>query len=1078
MSGKTSSGSNDFYGHIAGIPCVGQLDFLWGYMVNNELVWPKAKLWDTKIYKRHTAVIFTDGNVYQASQKTSTDPNAFPWTLLAIPWTAGTYHVGDTRLYSGFVWTAVATTSVAPPTSIPPEENNRLETQDQTPVNGWVYVCTPQTWVSGSGSNFWAANSLVAWKGRLYTTPTGTKAEPPNSPWVLWKVDRASSPNPLKITVEDRGEIFQYWGTPDQTLDTVDEAILAALGHPDYKDLPVTMLKSFLFGTSQTNPPDVVVLGGRKPVQTLITGAATDFDADWNINPWCYIAEKLTHPKFGLGLKNSIFNQTAWQSEADRCAANPELYYISPMLTSLTNVRNLVADLLGYPDGIIFWTVIGLLSAGHWPHNEAAPAFTAANTIDINDVLREIAPTSNGWDDTSSSAVVSFQDIQGGFKDRPAIAPNLFNMAITQRIKSEQFDRPFITRFAQASAWASERAKIAGDQKSGGSIPVRAEKASTIEPGSIFLLTNDEFSLSEPQRCTKKVTSLSKGEITLSHETERGLSPQPFSPTAPNPSEAQGPLPATVRNFAAVQLPSALAGEANTLAVITGRENDFTSSMEIWFKQADAISFQKLGTNRGFAVVGTLATDANDEIFTGTPGADNTTFVTVGAVTQGNTYDLGNTNFWRAQVFYSVNSSGIPHSTGTEGIDYILDPSTGTLKIVTGGNIPTGYYVNVKLWQTLAIYYNANTPQTDLDAISSVPTQDEIDDGQILLFAVRADNPALFEIMSVRSVTSEGMDTAVNKPVIFVNVLRTQFGTLYGGDGSYVWGTNPNDVIMIIKKSSLTPLSHENFPFYHDHGTTINLRLAPASAWVQADIDDLYDPASNPEGLSTAFDYSFNDLYAPTVSLLQIVRNGGQIAGWGVVSFITTDSIQILLNVQARNNNLAHITITGLRGDEQTTLYSSNLKPQSSQNVLIQLKFPRPGGWRLRINALDLAGNNVAFLTPDDGTIILVGGTPTTSVSPCLETWAVVGSQVTGLKFGIFSYNSLTLFWQVKPRGTAPNAQGAGGGVWHSISSWNALASGYDSAAIPNFAAGQTLYAYTTTSGQANSDTIQFNIDQ
>src|SRR5579885_1626301 len=100
-SGKSGGGSKDYYGHAAGIICQGQLDFIWGLMVNNNVVWPKVSLWDSKIYKKNLTVIYTDGNVYQASEKTNTDPPAFPWTLFAIPWLAGTYHSGDRRLYMG-----------------------------------------------------------------------------------------------------------------------------------------------------------------------------------------------------------------------------------------------------------------------------------------------------------------------------------------------------------------------------------------------------------------------------------------------------------------------------------------------------------------------------------------------------------------------------------------------------------------------------------------------------------------------------------------------------------------------------------------------------------------------------------------------------------------------------------------------------------------------------------------------------------------------------------------------------------------------------------------------------------------
>ena len=479
--GGGGSGVKDFYGHAAWELCQGQIDSIWGLMVDNQLVWPEAQSWDAGIYPANKTVIYTDGNVYTTTAKTNIDPPTFPWTMLAIPWVAGTTTAGNDVLYAGQVWQARVNTTTTPPSTT---ADPTLPVQPAPSLGDWKYVCTPEDWSGGIPSTFWPANSIVAHEGRLYTTPSGTKATPPASPWVLFKLDLSGNPTHLTVTNAQTGQSgsgagdwYLYKGTATQTLDTGGEAILSALGHPPYRNRAVLVAKNVKFGSSMTNPPTPRLLAIRKPVQSLITGSATDLDADWQANPWCVLAELLTHPIYGLGLASSWFDATTWQAEADRCAANPQLHYISPMITSLKNVRDIVAELLSYPDAFVFWSVVGTLLAGHWPHGEAGPTFNTANTINRDVMISEPAWSSDLWAGTDNSVEVAFDDIQAGFKNRPVPASNLFNMAITRRVLSTKVDRPFIVRSAQAAAWASEFSKVMADQTIASSrVTCRAER--------------------------------------------------------------------------------------------------------------------------------------------------------------------------------------------------------------------------------------------------------------------------------------------------------------------------------------------------------------------------------------------------------------------------------------------------------------------------------------------------------------------------------------------------------------------------------------------------------------------------
>src|SRR5579871_1602948 len=85
MSGaKSPGGSKNYYGHCAGIVCQGQLDFISGLLINNELVFPNAAIWDSQIFKSSRTVVYVDGNAYKTSIETNDLPPNFPWTIIAF----------------------------------------------------------------------------------------------------------------------------------------------------------------------------------------------------------------------------------------------------------------------------------------------------------------------------------------------------------------------------------------------------------------------------------------------------------------------------------------------------------------------------------------------------------------------------------------------------------------------------------------------------------------------------------------------------------------------------------------------------------------------------------------------------------------------------------------------------------------------------------------------------------------------------------------------------------------------------------------------------------------------------------
>lgn len=1083
-SGKSSGGSKDFHGHCAGIVCQGKLDFIWGLLINNELVYPTAALWDSKIYQSGRQTLYTDGNVYKAGAKTDQVPPNFPWALYATAWASGGsgYSKNDLVVSSGFVFSSLINSNTATPPVTATSDAN------------WLYVSTPDTWATISSHHFWESGSIVAQNGRLYVTNADTNSQPPNSPWTLWKIDRSASPNPLKMTVTKNsrygtnagpGDWYLYWGTSDQVLDASGEAILTALGHPPYRNRAVIMGKDVLFGTMTATPPNVQVLGGRIPVQSLIVDNtavvgydSTAPDADWQINPWTALAELLTHPVIGLGLPLSWFDAASWQAEADRCGANPSLYYISPMITSLRQVSDVVSDLLGYPDAFILWSVVATLIAGHWPHGDAPPTFNAQNTVNQNNIETPIAWDSQGWEASYNSITLMFQDIQAAFSDRPVAAPNLFNLQAIRRVQPLRMDRPHIVRLNQALAWATEAAKIAGDRIRRGELTAKAENLPNVSPGSLFLLTDDMLGVSEVQRCTRRTISGSNTRVKIQHETERGISPQPYSPTSTNPTTQQGPAPALIQNYAVAQLPNSLAGVSNSIAILAGRQNDVTTDVNIWFRQADGSAFQQIGTNSAFAVPGILAVDIDSEIVIGS-GNDSVQTIALGTVTQGNTYSIGQTGFWKYQVYYSALSSGAGGTFVTEGTDFTVDPDTGNINVISGGAIPDGDYLFVKLWNTIAIAYDPATPTKDVDDISAPLTQDEINDRDLLVFAFQSGNPSLFEIMTVQSVQAVGTDsnpdTRVNgKSVLFLKVNRAQFGTLIGGDGSYSFGFA--DSVFIIPRRAVNSLTHAAFPGLASSESSATFILAPDSAWVNAEASDIYDPANNPSGLSTEFSYTFGNIFSPSVTWILQQQNGSNISSFSG-AFLTTDNFYFSFQMNASpGGKIVAASLTGMIGEQQVTLWSQTYDPSTQQNAAVAFQLTTPGLWSLSLN-----------VRCDDGTQInaplaLVGSTTPVQmqVNTVSTTYAPtpilvdgdyrrVGQFVTALKFGPLP-TGLTVLYQLQPRGTAYNPSG-----WSTASTTSGGGTFYGT--VPNFVKGnKTLYAKCQKSGSTDSPIVSWNL--
>lgn len=939
MNGKQQpQGTRTVYGTCAGIISLGPLDFVWGIMINNTLVWPTASIWSLSNWQVNQ-VLLVSGTAYQTPIATTVDPPGAPWVLYASPWSAGTYAANSKVVRGGAVWLTLAINNLAPPAA-PPSANQRgtgFGLTGSFTSNGWTFVGAPQVFATSAQ---WGINSIVAWLGRLYTNPAATTAIPPTAPWRLWYQPRAGFPNPLKITIGGYGDAYIYWGTSNQTLDTVNEQTLNQLNHPAYRYRAVLVIKDFLFGTETTVAPDIQVLGGRTPNQTLITGASATMDADWQVNPWCVLAEMLTDPVIGLGLPSSFFDPTTWQAEADRCALNPQLYYISPVYTSLTKVRDLVGQLMGYPDTFIFWNAIGKLQAGHWPHGENAPAFDNTTTVNRDVLVNELSGTSEGWGGTFNNIEVSFDDIQAAFKNRSVTAPNLFNKNLTKRLLAQKVDRQFIVRASQALAWASETAKISGDVFSDYDSECRAERLTGVKPGSLFQVTDDVLQATQTHRClAKTLSALPKGTVKLKHQLERGVSPTPYSPTPLTTTPPTGAGPKPIANFQFAQLPAALGGGPSRLACLACRQNSVTNALQFWYQQKDNNSFQLLGTAHRFAISGLLTQSINiPQIST-----------LIGIVTAGNTYSIGTLYPWAVVITYGL-GGGPPSTTATEGTDYTIDYVNGTVTILTSGAIATGSNVNSVCAASTRVLLGANTSLDDIEALAAAQTKDQIADNDVLLFLFQAANPSLFEICTVTQITAVGGDYDFY-------LKRQQYGTLAGGDGSHVF--TANDIAVAVFRRDIVAMYHQDFPQLQVAAGVANFILSPGSPYGQDPITDIFDPIANPNGLSTNCSYTFENIYAPTVTWVNELVNGATLTFGS--PFLTTDKFRLTMLIQAPEGDAVETRWFAQNGSTIIEVGHALYPPVRTRTEVAEFTISSDGTWLVNVTVTDQSGNVKTF---------------------------------------------------------------------------------------------------------------------
>jgi hypothetical protein len=588
----------NYFGSIAGAICAGPVDELLSFIIDKKTVWPTDKGWADDVFGLEAIRYRREDNVARVEF-------AAPHRLSK----------GKSFILSGMADSDFDTSGV-----------DAVLNSNATIIQ-YANVGADVAWTSTDQGALtkvvhYEEDDLVRFAGGIWkclSEHDGTPDKMPPNPtyWETYSVLRADSPNPLVIDIADSiqayGRAYFYWGTEDQTLR--DGTFLK--GHSNYRRIAFFELENFFFGPERQGPPNIEVVVRKKPTcGTIITGDALQLDSRGQANPIAATCDLLLDPVFGPGHPESLFDQESWQETADALLDDSEKVFISPIIDARITSREFIATILPYYDGWFRFNPNGAIEAGMFAHNEAPPSFPASKTIDFNDVLNENAYEVETWTDVFTEATCKFTDAARAFVDAGRTARSGLPREVVGEARPSTLDRPWIMWEAQGVLHASEWIKVYSQRKISGNLKVRAEKATSIRQGDLFLFTHDAGELSVVCRCMEKtIDAPPNGAAWIRFESERGIAPVPFQPTLENPKGSATSQAELLDVYQFVQPPPILPTQTGfELVVLVARKSSLTRGHRLWLTVDDSNGFYQLGEQLAWAVHGKLAQDYADNL--------------------------------------------------------------------------------------------------------------------------------------------------------------------------------------------------------------------------------------------------------------------------------------------------------------------------------------------------------------------------------------------------------------------------------------------------------------------------------
>jgi hypothetical protein len=433
----------------------------------------------------------------------------------------------------------------------------------------------------------------------LFRVYWGTATQPVDNLF-LDGVSTSMVPNDEVLTNHQR---FRQKGGFNRTLPVEVETPATGIPHPPYRHVCYVVCKQLFFGQNRTQVPNVELLVERAPAPV---GLSLPSDITINgCNPASILAEWLTNGIYGPGIAADRIDQASFAFAGARFAANPERYYLSPVLTSQGSLGKWIDELMGYVDGFARLRG-GRIEIGFYPHDGVVPNVRELSHHDMTDV-----PTAAyaDQDDLVTGVQVSYRDALRNMKEASEVAhsPGVRRMLGENRVHTYQ--RPWITTRSHARRWAEEACLTGSMPLASGTVQVLAHTAvnldgSPILPGDRFQLDYLPWQLDLIVRVVKR--SESDGAVTLEWEQERGLHALTYS--APDDDSVVDDTPiAAIEDALIYALPTRMTGSVRTsLGIVALRPEAGISGGRVHFSP-DGTSYDAAGNRIAWGVRGSLA---------------------------------------------------------------------------------------------------------------------------------------------------------------------------------------------------------------------------------------------------------------------------------------------------------------------------------------------------------------------------------------------------------------------------------------------------------------------------------------
>jgi hypothetical protein len=331
------------------------------------------------------------------------------------------------------------------------------------------------------------------------------------------------------IQVPDLGTLCLYWGSESQAIDNVllqargiatgginpqdsttwppagqDDSRQHSFGgffsgnanpysghydvHPAYRGQCYGVFKNWKLGRDRTSVPNIQL--ELKRGCPWINGAFIAAE-DRGINPVAVLYDWLTDTRFGMAIPESFLNKASFNTAYTQLEAITGR--ISPLVTSQTDFRQIIAELMEYYDGWIRRNG-RLIEVGMW---QSGDVNSTVHLLD-DDLLAEPQLEPQGWGPTVNELTVVYKDRQHHFNDYVQNYRDPNNFRITGGPRPETFSRPWLTDAALAKAYARTSGAALALPFTSGNLTVKREwlTAHAMLPGKLFWFDSGFYGLS------------------------------------------------------------------------------------------------------------------------------------------------------------------------------------------------------------------------------------------------------------------------------------------------------------------------------------------------------------------------------------------------------------------------------------------------------------------------------------------------------------------------------------------------------------------------------------------------------